>query len=128
MSLSLSQTIKEIIQDIFGLKNDKIQASRIEGVLPIETIPPAAIERIIIVNDDPARFSLTKAQVQNGDTVKVNSTNKMYFVKDDTKLNLEAGYEIYTAGKAAEAFLADQAKAIKGNKLIFENGTQLWIE
>ena len=128
MSLSLSQTIKEIIQDIFGLKNDKIQASRIEGVLPIETIPPAAIERIIIVNDDPARFSLTKAQVQNGDTVKVNSTSKMYFVKDDTKLNLEAGYEIYTAGKAAEAFLADQAKAIKGNKLIFENGTQLWIE
>lgn len=128
MSLSLSQTIKEIIQDIFGLKNDKIQASRIEGVLPIETIPPAAIERIIIVNDDPARFSLTKAQVQNGDTVKVDSTNKMYFVKDDTKLNLEAGYEIYTAGKAAEAFLADQAKAIKGNKLIFENGTQLWIE
>ena len=40
------------------------------------------------------------SECKPGDTVKVTSTGKMYFVVDDTKLDEEAGYEIYTAGSA----------------------------
>ena len=58
------------------------------------------MERCVIVKDDDARLALTKSQVQTGDTVKVTDTGKMYFVVDDSKLNTEEGYEIYTAGSA----------------------------
>lgn len=66
--------------------------------VPLANIPKAALERCYVVANDTARFALTTTQVQNGDTVKVSDTNKMYFVKDDTKLNNENGYEPYTSG------------------------------
>lgn len=72
-------------------------------LIPIANIPKAALERCIVVVDDVARFKLKTEQVQNGDTVKVTTTNKMYFIKDDTKLNSEAGYEPYATGTAAIA-------------------------
>lgn len=82
--------------------NHKHDAADItSGVLDIERIPVAALERLVIVADDTARFALTKATVQDGDTVKVESSGKMYFVVDDTKLNNEAGYNVYTAGSAS---------------------------
>ena len=68
--------------------------------VPIECLPAGALERLHVVADDTARFALTTATVQIGDTVKVTSSGKMYFIKDDTKLSSEAGYEIYTAGSA----------------------------
>lgn len=71
-------------------------------IVPLANIPPAALERITVVADDAARLKLTTATVQTGDTVKVTSTKKMYFVKDDTKLNSEAGYEEYVAGTVAD--------------------------
>lgn len=76
-------------------------ASKItSGVIDIARIPQGALERLTIVADDTARFALTTATVQKGDTVKVTATGKMYFVVDDSKLNAEAGYEVYTAGTA----------------------------
>ena len=78
-----------------------IDASKITGLVKIENLPATVIERIKTVENDAARFALTAATVQNGDTVKVVATGLMYYVKDDTKLNSEAGYEIYTAGAAA---------------------------
>ena len=78
----------------------KLPASVISGVLPLASIPHGALERCVVVESDTARFSLTNLNVQVGDTVKVNSTGKMYFVVDDTKLGTEAGYSIYTAGSA----------------------------
>ena len=77
-----------------------LDASKLTGVIGIEHLPAGALERCIIVADDTARFALTTAKVQQGDTVKVTSTGKMYFVTDDSKLNSEAGYEVYTAGSA----------------------------
>ena len=53
------------------------------------------------VKDDAARFALTTNTTQNGDTVKVTSTKKMFYVIDDTKLSSEAGYEPYTAESAS---------------------------
>lgn len=70
-------------------------------LIPIAQIPPAALERLVVVADETARFALTTATVQNGDTVKQTDTNIMYFVKDDTNLNSSAGYEEYTAGTAS---------------------------
>lgn len=118
MSFSLSLTIKKILSDIFNIKNEKIDASRLEGTIPIEVLPPASLERVVVVKDDVARFALTKEKVQNGDTVKVNDTKKMYFVNDDTKLDVEDGYEEYITGGAASAAIADKAKlALDSEKL-----------
>ena len=77
-------------------------ASKItSGTIDIDRLPKAALERMVVVADDTARFKLTTATAQVGDTVKVTATNKMYLVKDDSKLNTEAGYEPYTAGYAS---------------------------
>ena len=54
-----------------------------------------------VVKDDTERFALTKDSVQDGDVVKVQSTNLMYYVVDDSKLSTEAGYEVFKAGSAA---------------------------
>lgn len=78
-----------------------IDASKITtGTISIDRLPQGALERCVVVADDAARFALTTANIQKGDTVKVSSTGKMYFVMDDTKLSSEAGYEVYTAGSA----------------------------
>lgn len=71
------------------------------GLIPITQLPPAALERLVIVADEAARFALTLSTVQNGDTVKQTDTTLMYFVKDDTNLDSALGYEAYTAGSAS---------------------------
>lgn len=81
--------------DISGL-----DAAKLTGTIDLARLPQGALERCVVVASDTARLALTKSQVQQGDTVKVTATGKMYFVIDDTKLNAEAGYEVYTAGSA----------------------------
>lgn len=77
-------------------------ASKIaSGTISIDRLPKAALERLVVVADDTARFALTIATAQSGDTVKVTSTGKMYLIKDESKLNSEDGYEPYTASQAS---------------------------
>lgn len=94
------------------------------GLVPVANIPPTVIERIVTVADDTARFALTTADVQDGDTVKVLSnsigTNIMYLVLDDTNLDSEAGYQVYSAGTAAQAEKLTTARSIFGQSF---NGT-----
>lgn len=71
------------------------------GTISIDRLPKAALERLVVVADDTARFALTTATVQSGDTVKVTSTGKMYLIKDESKLSSEDGYEPYTASQAS---------------------------
>lgn len=79
-----------------------LDASQIaSGVIPLERLPHGCLERLVIVANDEARFALTTAQVQQGDTVKVESTQMMYFVVDESKLNSPDGYVAYTAGAAS---------------------------
>ena len=79
-----------------------LDASQIvSGVVPLERLPHGCLERLVIVANDEARFALTTAQVQQGDTVKVESTQMMYFVVDESKLNSSDGYVAYTAGAAS---------------------------
>lgn len=82
--------------DITAIDAGKITS----GTIDIARLPQGALERLIVVADDTARFALKTTSVQMGDTVKVTSTGKMYFVVDESKLNEEAGYEVYTAGSA----------------------------
>ena len=77
-----------------------LDASKLTGTISIDRLPKGALERLYVCKDDDARLKLTNAEVQNGDTVKVESTGKMYFVVDDSKLTTEEGYAVYTAGTA----------------------------
>lgn len=79
-----------------------IDASQIAtGTVPLARLPHGCLERLVIVQNDAARFALTTADVQQGDTVKVVETSTMYFVVDDTKLDSPDGYVAYTAGAAS---------------------------
>jgi hypothetical protein len=71
------------------------------SLIPITQIPPAALERLVIVADQTARFALTTTIVQNGDTVLQSDTSVMYFVKDDANLGNAGGYAVYSAGTAS---------------------------
>lgn len=80
----------------------KSLASGIQGMIDISHLPQGALERVVQVADDTARFKLTVSQVQLGDTVKVLSSKMMYIVIDESKLSSEAGYMEYTAGQASQ--------------------------
>ena len=77
-----------------------LDASKLTGIISLDRLPAGALERFVVVENDTARFALTIDEVQNGDTVKVNESGVMYFVKDQTNLNNESGYAVYTAGAA----------------------------
>lgn len=93
-------------------KANSVDAANINGVIPISKIPQGALERVVTVPDDTARFKLTTSQVQLGDTVKVTSTGRMYIVIDESKLTIADGYMEYAAGHAATADSATNAAAV----------------
>nr|UVY35427.1 MAG: hypothetical protein [Bacteriophage sp.] len=108
MTIALSGAVTGSVSSDFGgnvtifttLAN--FDASKIaSGTISIDRLPKAALERLVVVADDTARFALTTATAQSGDTVKVTSTGKMYLIKDESKLNSEDGYEPYTASQAS---------------------------
>lgn len=86
-----------------------IDAASVTGVLPLNTIPHGALERLVHVANKTARFQLTNTQVQTGDSVIQDDTSVMYIVVDDTHLNSDAGYQEYKAGTALEATHAAKA-------------------
>jgi len=71
------------------------------GVFDINRIPAAALERLVPVVNQAARFSLTTNEVQLGDTVKQLDTGVMYVVIDVANLGNASGYTEYTAASAA---------------------------
>ena len=79
-----------------------LDASQIgTGVFDINRIPAAALERLVPVTNQAARYTLTTNEVQLGDTVKQLDTGIMYVVTDVANLNSDAGYMEYTAASAA---------------------------
>ena len=79
----------------------RINASMLDGVINEANLPKTAVATLKVVENQRARFALTKEDVQNGDVVKQADTNTLYFVKDDTQLNNENGYEPYSSGVAS---------------------------
>ena len=75
-----------------------ISASNIIGLIPIERIDPAYLERNVTVTSYANMLALTKSDVQNGDSVFVNDSNPTaYFVVDDTKLGTAGAFVQYAA-------------------------------
>lgn len=82
-----------------------IPADKITGMISIDNIPREAMPDTVTVQNDEERFALTKEQVQNNDVVIVegateNDPATMYWVIDDTKLNLPEGYRAFTSSIA----------------------------
>ena len=73
----------------------------VSGTINIARLPAASLERMYVVADQTARYALTTNEVQNGDTVKENDTQLLYYVVDDSNLGNASGYQVYTAGTAA---------------------------
>ncbi|MBF0128179.1 MAG: hypothetical protein HQM02_13340, partial [Magnetococcales bacterium] len=71
------------------------------GVLDIARIPVAALERLVAVADQTARFLLTTATVQLGDVVKENDSGHLFVVVDEAHLGDGTGYVQYASGSAA---------------------------
>lgn len=86
-----------------------VPASTIQGVISLANVPKGALERMVVVPNAAARKALTKEQIQAGDTCKEKDTGIMYFVVDDSKLATDEGWEVYSAGSAAEASHAKNA-------------------
>lgn len=80
-----------------------LDATTLKGMIPLNTLPQAALERLVKVANRAARLALTNSQVQTGDSVLQIDTKTMYVVVDDTKLNVEDGYQEYKAGTAVRA-------------------------
>lgn len=82
-----------------------IPADKITGIISIDNIPREAMPDTITVQSDEERFALTKEQAQNNDVVIVEGATAddpahMYWVVDDTKLNLPEGYRAFTSSIA----------------------------
>ena len=88
-------------------KAGSVDAADIAGNIPLDKLPKAALERLVVVADEKGLLGLTAEQVQNGDSVKVTEEGKMYFVVDDTKLGTAEAFTEYVVGTAAKAALAD---------------------
>lgn len=99
-----------ILKDIKDLQSGStiaaFDAAKLIGTIDIARLPKAAVERLYVTAAEEDLATLTTEQVQNGDTVKVQATGRMYFVKDDSKLGdpeqYMQAYEEYTVGTASQ--------------------------
>lgn len=96
-NISINTTIGSI--DASKITSGTLNADRLPDI-PLEKLPAGALERLVIVENQAARYQLTTSDVQEGDTVKQEDTGLMYFVVDIDNLANENGYKVYTAGAA----------------------------
>lgn len=78
----------------------QLDATTLTGMVPIASIPQGALERLVKVASETARFSLTTENVQLGDSVLQTDTGVMYIVVDTNELDNAAGYQEYKASTA----------------------------
>lgn len=95
--ISINTTFENI--DASKITSGILDENRLPNI-PLEKLPAGALERLVIVTDQSARYKLTTADVQEGDTVKQEDTGVMYFVVDTSNLSNDNGYKVYTAGTA----------------------------
>lgn len=106
-----------------GTSNVAISLSQVDagivskGTLPLSVIPQAALERLIKVANQAARFALTTDDVQLGDSVLQMDTGVMYIVVDVANLTNADGYQEYKAGTAASANTAAQLSTARSFSL-----------
>lgn len=94
------------------------------GTLPLSVLPQGALERLVKVADEEARFALTTGDVQLGDSVLQIDTDTMYIVIDTAQLNSDAGYEEYAAGTAV---LAETAERVQNALTVQKKGVTEFV-
>lgn len=97
---NLTITKNDKTYELLGV-NSLIDVNKLNGVIGVEHIPDAALERVIPVANQTARFQLTEGQAQLGDVIKENDSGKMFFVTDLTNLDNANGYMEFAVGTAA---------------------------
>ena len=88
-----------------------IDATKLTGTVPLESIPKDAQAKIVQVNSDEARLALTTDDVQNNDVVVVvdtdGSTSSVYWVSDASKLGTADAANAFTPFPAGVAAAVD---------------------
>lgn len=88
-----------------------IDATKLAGTVPLESIPKDAQAKIVQVNSDEARLALTTDDVQNNDVVVVvdtdGSTSSVYWVSDASKLGTDDAANAFTPFPAGVAAVVD---------------------
>ena len=102
-NITVPTAVSELANDSGYLtSSSNLDASKLtSGTVDIARLPQGALERLIKVANEAARYALTIADVQLGDTVQQLDTGIMYVVTDTDHLDSAAGYTEYTAGTAA---------------------------
>ena len=102
-NITVPTAVSELANDSGYLtSSSNLDASKLtSGTVDIARLPQGALERLIKVANEAARYALTTADVQLGDTVQQLDTGIMYVVTDIDHLDSAAGYTEYTAGTAA---------------------------
>ena len=88
-----------------------IDATKLTGTVPLESIPKDAQAKIVQVDSDDARLALTTDDVQNNDVVVVvdadGSTSSVYWVSDASKLGTDDAANAFTPFPAGVAAAVD---------------------
>ena len=102
-NITVPTAVSELTNDSGYLtSSSNLDASKLtSGTVDIARLPQGALERLVKVANEAARYALTTADVQLGDTVQQLDTGIMYVVTDTDHLDSAAGYTEYTAGAAA---------------------------
>ena len=102
-NITVPTAVSELTNDSGYLtSSSNLDASKLtSGTVDIARLPQGALERLVKVANEAARYALTTADVQLGDTVQQLDTGIMYVVTDTDHLDSAAGYTEYTAGTAA---------------------------
>jgi len=102
-NITVPTAVSELTNDSGYLTSSSdLDASKLtSGTVDIARLPQGALERLIKVANEAARYALTTSDVQLGDTVQQLDTGIMYIVTDAGHLDSAAGYTEYTAGTAA---------------------------
>ena len=87
-NITVPTAVSELTNDSGYLTSaSSLDSSKLTGTIDIARLPKGALERLVTVANQTARFALTTSDVQ-------------YIVTDETKLNSADGYTEYTAGSA----------------------------
>lgn len=105
MKYSLSKTIKDLLNRVYHLETDDINVSRLKGIINNKNLPKtlSSSNKIIEVQNDTSRFSLTSSSVSNGDIVRVIDTKATYVICDNNNLSNNNGYKELTVRNAVNA-------------------------
>ena len=103
--LSLSKTIKDLLNRVYHLETDDINVSRLKGIINNKNLPKilSSSNKIIEVQNDTSRFSLTSSSVSNADIVRVIDTKATYVICDNNNLSNNNGYKELTVRNAVNA-------------------------